>query len=94
MDEFVNILPNKYNSKIGEEGAKLSGGQKQRVLISRALFTNPDILIMDESTSNIDKKTEMKIYENIKKYKNKNLTVIVVSHNFIEKKYFDEVIKF
>ena len=72
-------LPDKFETKIGNDGYKLSGGQKQRISIARALYFNPKILILDEPTSALDLRTSLSIIDKI--YKNfKNITIIVVSH--------------
>ena len=90
LSQFVNDLPNKENQNIGEKGSTLSGGQRQRIAIARALYNEPEILIMDEATSAIDSKTENEIIEDILKIKNSNLTIIVISHNLSLKKFFDK----
>jgi ABC-type multidrug transport system fused ATPase/permease subunit len=78
------------DTKIGEFGDKLSGGQKQRIGIARALYNDPKILILDESTSSLDIETERKIIEEIKLLKSKK-TVIIVSHRLSSLKYCDSV---
>jgi ABC-type multidrug transport system fused ATPase/permease subunit len=65
IDEFIESLPDKYDIKVGERGITLSGGQKQRLTIARALLTNPRILILDDSLSFVDAKTEQAIQEAI-----------------------------
>ena len=83
LDEFINSKTNKYNEIISENGKNLSGGQKQRISIARALYLDPEILIIDEGTSNIDLLTEKEIYELI--YKNFKLkTKIIITHHLNE----------
>ena len=71
---------NNFKKSLGESGAKISGGQKQRIGIARALYFNPQILILDESFSAIDVKTSIKILSNIYKYY-KDITVILITHS-------------
>ncbi|MGN0595170.1 MAG: peptidase domain-containing ABC transporter [Hominimerdicola sp.] len=78
-DEFINRLPMGYNTVIEENGNNLSGGQKQRLAIARALLKNPDILIMDEATSNLDTITENSIKETIDKLLS-DTTCIIIAH--------------
>ena len=77
--DFVNNLPNKINTVIGERGGKLSGGQCQRIGIARALYRNPSIIILDEATSALDEETENKILDKLFNSKSEK-TIIIVSH--------------
>ncbi len=89
--DFVESLPGKYEEKIGEQGILLSGGQKQRLAIARSLYLDAQILIMDESTSSLDQKTEAKIFEEFMKLKNSK-TLIVITHKMLNYQYFDKII--
>lgn len=79
LENYINSLPLKYNTRIEENGKNLSGGQRQRIAIARALINNPKVLIMDESTSNLDTITEKSIIETIKSLPN-SMTVIIIAH--------------
>jgi ATP-binding cassette, subfamily B, bacterial PglK len=91
LTKFVDSLRNKYEENIGEQGILLSGGQKQRLAIARSLYIDAQILIMDESTSNLDHKTEAKIFEEFMKLK-RSKTLIVITHKMLNYKYFDKII--
>ena len=78
-DEFVERMPQSYDTMLEENGSNLSGGQKQRLAIARALLTNPKILIFDEATSALDPESEAIIQTNLRKIA-KGRTVIIVSH--------------
>ena len=79
--EFIEPLPNGYDTIIGEHGAGLSGGQLQRVVIARAILKNPAILIFDEATSQVDANSESKIHKAIEQIM-KNRTTFLIAHRF------------
>ena len=77
--DYINSLPDKYDTVIGEGGVNLSGGQKQRLAIARALLKNSPILLFDEATSALDNNTQAEIKETLKSLKNE-YTIIIVAH--------------
>ena len=79
LKEHVQTLPQRLDAPLGENGANFSGGQRQRVGIARALYHNPDVLIMDEATSALDESTERSIAETLDRLP-KDITVIVIAH--------------
>jgi ABC-type multidrug transport system fused ATPase/permease subunit len=77
IHEYIESLPEKYNTLVGDRGVKLSVGQKQRVAIARAMLRNPSILILDEPTSALDAKTEHQIAESLHKLMTGRTTFII-----------------
>ena len=81
VHEFIEPLPNGYDTVIGEQGAGLSGGQLQRIVIARAILKNPPILIFDEATSQVDSDSEAKIHKAIEEMM-KDRTSFIIAHRF------------
>lgn len=79
VHDFVNNMPLRYNTHLDENGANLSGGQRQRLALARALIKKPDILILDEATSNLDSTTEKSI-ETLIKENFQDMTIIIIAH--------------
>lgn len=79
ISDFIDSLPYKYESHVGERGVKLSGGQKQRIGIARALYRKANFIILDEATSALDSKTEDLIMESIKELP-QDITLIIIAH--------------
>ena len=90
LEEYINSLPLKYNTRIEENGKNLSGGQKQRLAIARALLRNPRILIMDEATSNLDAITETALDKTISEF-SKDVTTIFIAHRLSTIKNCDKI---
>ena len=90
LNEFLNGLPNGLETIVGEKGINISGGQQQRIGIARALYRDPEILILDEATSSLDQSTEKKIIESIELLKGKK-TLIVITHRLYTVESCDKV---
>jgi len=79
LEEFVNSLPEKEYSQVGERGTKISGGERQRLGIARAVLTQPKLLVLDEATSTLDAQTELAISRSINRLKG-TATVVMIAH--------------
>ena len=81
LDDYIEKLPNKYDTVVGEGGVNLSGGQRQRLAIARALIQKTEIILFDEATSALDNDTQEKIREAINNLKNE-YTIMIIAHRF------------
>ena len=88
--DFINALPLRYETMLEENGANLSGGQRQRLAITRAILKKPDILILDEATSNLDSITERAIEKTIEEY-SKGITTFIIAHRLSTIKRCDRI---
>ena len=79
IHHFIDSLPEKYDTIVGERGLKLSGGEKQRIAIARAVLKKPKIILFDEATSSLDSKSESKILNSMNTI-SKNITSVVIAH--------------
>ena len=90
LSDVVKELPNGLDTEIGERGVKLSGGQRQRLGIARALFSKPQLLVLDEATSSLDSETELKISKAIQNLRGK-VTVVIIAHRLSTVRKADKV---
>jgi ATP-binding cassette subfamily B protein len=92
INDFVEKLPNTYNTYLSEQGINLSGGQRQRIAIARALYRNPEILILDEATSSLDPASEQKVGNTLQWFKQQGKTVIIIAHRLTTIKNCDTIL--
>jgi len=94
LDDCINSLPEHYNTIVGERGAKLSGGEKQRIIIARGLLKISPLYILDEATSSLDVKTEMKVIDNIKSslMTKPGTTCLIITHRLTTITNVDNII--
>jgi ATP-binding cassette subfamily B protein len=90
IHDFINSLPLRYDTLLEENGSNLSGGQKQRLAIARAILRKPEIMIMDEATSNLDSITEKAIERTIKEF-TENITTVIIAHRLSTIKRCDRI---
>ena len=92
MTDFIDQLPGGFNTFLGENGVSLSGGQKQRIAIARALYRDPEILILDEATSSLDSVAESYVKKTLELFRESGKTAIVIAHRLSTISMADKVI--
>jgi len=90
VNEFLDELPNGYESELGDEGVRLSGGQKQRVALARALLKDADFLVLDEATSNLDSNLEKEVQAAIESM-DRDYGIIAIAHRLSTVKNADRI---
>lgn len=90
--EFIERLPQGFSTCLGENGATLSGGQRQRLALARALYRDPEILILDEATSSLDSTAEQYVHQTVRFLKAKNKTVIIIAHRLSTILHADKIV--
>lgn len=93
IDEFIESLPDQYDTLVGERGVKLSGGQRQRIAIARAFLKNASIVVLDEATSSLDSLSEHEIQQSINAMlEQNNATVIAIAHRLSTIRHMDRIV--
>jgi ABC-type multidrug transport system fused ATPase/permease subunit len=92
-DFIVDVLPEGYDTRVGDRGIRLSGGQRQRIAIARALYSDPDLLVLDEATSALDTTNEDAVLEAICALGHRK-TIIIVAHRFTTIRNCDQIFLF
>jgi ATP-binding cassette subfamily B protein len=89
--EFIEALPEGYETLVGDRGMKLSGGQRQRISLARAILRDPEFLILDEATSSVDTRTEEVIQNNLKELRSDRIT-LAIAHRLSTVRQCDEIV--
>jgi ATP-binding cassette subfamily B protein len=92
ITEFVKTMPQGFSTMLGERGANLSGGQRQRIAIARALYQNPEILILDEATSSLDSISEKYVQDTLQLLREQQKTIIIIAHRLSTIRNADKII--
>lgn len=93
-EEFINKLPQGYETLVGENGRLLSGGERQKIVLARAFVRRPQLLILDEPTTGLDKKTIEEFLNVIKDLRDRGMTVLYITHEHTHLHHFDRIIEF
>ena len=91
LEEFVRSLPDGADTVVGERGVRLSGGQRQRIAIARALYHDPDVLIMDEATAALDNVTERAVIKAVEQLKGER-TILMIAHRLSTVRNCDRIV--
>jgi ATP-binding cassette subfamily B protein len=91
LHDYINSLPKKYETLVGERGVSLSGGQRQRLVIARSLLMEPAIMVFDDSTAAIDAATEQRILTSLREH-SAETAVIIISHRLSSLMHADEIL--
>jgi ATP-binding cassette, subfamily B, bacterial PglK len=91
LDDVIALLPDGYETVLGERGVRLSGGQRQRVGLARALYTQPSVLVLDEATSNLDQETERRIVDTLAELRG-GVTMVIVTHRIASVRHCDRLV--